>query len=213
MELERPFLSSYTDSRGKLRWRFRREGKTISLRGKPGEPEFEARYRAALHGNDPKLAVITPLPGAARPKSFGAAWRLVKTSPEWKAFSAATHSKNTHLTEMFLISRVAPDAEVLWRDVLVSDFKRRHAKIILSEHAATPHKAKHMLTAIRRLIVAAMDEEWIESDPTFKLKWVPSYKGWRLDRRRTEEVRDTLADRLDAAPRLRARPVAGPSPL
>src|SRR5690606_12743827 len=41
------------------------------------------------------------------------------------------------------------------------------------------HKAKHILTAIRKMIYVALDEEWIEVDPTYKVKWRPAYKGFK----------------------------------
>lgn len=52
-ELEpRPYLSSYEDRHGKTRWRFRRAGKTIQIKGLPGETEFEAAYKAAIEGRE-----------------------------------------------------------------------------------------------------------------------------------------------------------------
>ncbi len=70
--------------------------------------------------------------------------------------------------------------------------KRRHVKDILSRFAATPHKAKHLLVTIRKMITVALDEEWIETDPTWKLSYRPDYVGWRAwtdDERRAFEAR------------------------
>jgi len=44
------FVGHYVDRHGKRRWRFRRNGKTISLPGEPGQPEFEAAYNSAISG-------------------------------------------------------------------------------------------------------------------------------------------------------------------
>src|SRR5690606_31177362 len=50
---------------------------------------------------------------------------------------------------------------------------------ILARFDATPHKAKHLLVAIRKMIAIGFDEEWIETDPTYKLNYRPDYVGWR----------------------------------
>lgn len=177
--MQYPNASAYKDRHGKVRWRFRHKGKTISLPGAPGDPEFEEHYSAAVEGRTPQKADVVRLPGAALPETFGAAWRLVTNSAEWKAFDPATRLKNRRLAESFLTSKVVEDANVLWRDIPVRDMRRRHLKALLAENSATPHKAKHLLVAIRKMVNAALDEEWIEVDPSHKLKWRPAYKGWK----------------------------------
>lgn len=180
MENKRPYLSSYKDRHGNTRWRFRRDGKTISLLGQPDERAFEEAYEQALNGNaQAKRKVIVPHPYASAPCSLGAAWKIVLKSAEWKSYDPATQKKNEYLAEMFLNSRIEPSNEFLWRNVPVRDLKRRHLKDILSLYSETPHKAKHLLTTIRKMITAALDEEWIEVDPSYKLKWHPEYIGWK----------------------------------
>lgn len=174
-----PHASWYTDRHGDVRWRFRRKGKTVSLPETPGHPAFEKAYQAAVEGRKPERAPVLAHPRAALPGTFRAAWRKVKDTPEWKAHGAATHSKNIHLAEEFLEMRVVDDNPALWGDMRVSDLKRRHVKTILGKLSATPHKAKHMLVAIRKMITVALDEEWIESDPTWKMSFRPEYVGWR----------------------------------
>ncbi|MGP2493331.1 tyrosine-type recombinase/integrase [Mesorhizobium sp. PUT5] len=180
MTAEHPYASSYKDRHGTERWRFRRNGKTISLPGCPGESDFEAAYRAAIEGRaPPKKASVVAMPGASLPETFGAAWKRVMQSAEWKAYDVATKTKNAKLAEGFLLSRVVPDNPFLWRDVPVKDMRRRHLKDIIATHSSTPHKAKHLLVAIRKMIYAALDEEWIDVDPSYKLKWRPEYVGWK----------------------------------
>lgn len=174
-----PFVSPYKDRHGKERWRYRRNGKTRSLPGKPGDPKFEARYKALIEGRDDNPARVVSMPGASLPQTFGAAWRSVKQSAEWKAHEPATKAKNEKLADEFLLSRVVDDSPVLWRDIRVADMKRRHVKNLLSSYSETPHKAKHLLTTLRKMIYAALDEEWIEVDPTYKVKWRPQYEGWK----------------------------------
>lgn len=175
----RPHLSSYTDRHDKRRWRFRK-GKTVkSIPGQPGEPEFEERYLALIEGRKPNVAQVVRLPGAAIPESFRAAWKKVLKTREWLQFDPATISKNTRLAEEFLNLPLVENNPALWGDMLVKDLKRRHVKEILARFNATPHKAKHLLVTIRKMIVVALDEEWVEIDPTWKLSYRPEYVGWR----------------------------------
>lgn len=149
------------------------------MTGQPGDPEFEERYAAALEGREPRIARVVGMPGATPPESFKAAWRKVLRSPEWLAHDPATQLKNTRLAEEFLHLQIIDDDPTVWGDMRVRDMKRRHVKDILARFNATPHKAKHLLVTIRKMITVALDEEWIETDPTWKLSYRPEYVGWR----------------------------------
>ncbi|PTM54862.1 tyrosine-type recombinase/integrase [Phreatobacter oligotrophus] len=179
VEPPRPYLSSFKDRHGTFRWRFRRGGRSVYLAGQPGEPAFEAEYEALITGQRRKIADMRPLPGATVPRSFRAAWRIAQKDPVWLRNTPETRARHAAIVEAFLTAKVSADADLTWADVPVEDLKRRHVKAILAERADTPHAARHLLTRIRQMIVAAMDEEWIEHDPTHKISWRPEYKGWR----------------------------------
>lgn len=174
-----PYAKPFKDRHGHSRWRFRYKGKDKYLPGEPGSPEFHEAYVAAAEGRKPTKARVVRMPGASEPETFNAAWRLVQKSAEWKAFNPATIAKNTTLAKEFLDLKVSPDFPNVWGDMKVADFRRRHIRSILSHFSDTPHKAKHLLTTIRKMIAEALDEDWIEHDPTHKLKWRPEYVGWR----------------------------------
>lgn len=176
---EYPYAKPFTDRHGHTRWRFRRKGKDKYLPSEPGSAEFEEAYRAAVEGREPRKARVYRHPSSALPETFNAAWRLVLRSPEWKGLDGATTSKNTHLAREFLDMRIAPDSADTWGDMKVADLRRRHVRSILSDFSETPHKAKHLLTTIRKMLGEALDNDWIEHDPTHKLKWRPAYGGWR----------------------------------
>jgi len=175
----RPYLSSFEDRHGRTRWRYRRSGKTISIAGEPGQLDFEEAYQAAIEGRPPRKAQVIKHPGATVPQSFKDAWKRVLRTPEWIRHDDATKAKNTTLAEDFLNMTVVDEVSDIWGDMLVAEFRRRHAKDIIARLSATPHKAKHMLVAIRKMLLVALDEEWIDTDPTYKLSYRPEYKGWR----------------------------------
>lgn len=174
-----PNAGSFEDRHGKVRWRYRRRGKTFSLHGEPGDPEFQASYDAAVRGEKYKPPRVLHLPGATIAKSLRAGWRIVTTrTEEWKALDESSKEQQTRVAERFL-ERLVPGTEMPYGDGLVSDLKRKHIKAVLADLSDTPHAARHVLTIIRKIITAALDEEWIEVDPTHRLKYRPAYGGWR----------------------------------
>lgn len=178
-----PNAGPFKDRHGRTRWRFRRAGKTIPLPGEPGEAAFEAAYLAAVEGRPapPKpKAAVTRLPVAATPRSLRAAWKMVpKSLPEWSRLETETKQRQSRIAELFLGSKVSKEADLLWGDVLVSDLRRRHLKGIIADMTDRPHAARHLLVVIRRMILVALDEEWIDTDPSYKLKHRPDYVGWK----------------------------------
>jgi integrase len=177
-----PYARPWKDRHGRLRWRFRRGEKTIYLPGIPGEAAFEDAYHAAIAGlSAPKNAEIVKHPGATVPRSMRAAWRsYMANAPEWAGMEPDTRSRQQRIAEAFLTEPVAKGATAIWGDMPIADLKRRHLKAIISAMAATPHAARHRLTVIRKMIVAALDEEWIEADPSHKLAYKPKTTvGWR----------------------------------
>lgn len=175
-----PHAGSYQDRHGKRRWRFRRAGKTIQLPGSPGQPGFEAAYTAALEGRPIQKAEIRRLPTAAEPKSLRAAWRILITDTlDWKRLDSETQHAQTLIAERFLRSPVIEGESLTFGDVSVANLQRKHIKAILAKRADTPHAAAHLLRIIRKLTGVALDQEWIEYDPAYRIKFRPGYKGFK----------------------------------
>jgi integrase len=180
MTEEHPHAGSYRDRHGKRRWRFRRGGKTIQLPGAPGQPQFEAAYAAALAGRPVEKAKVHCLPTAAAPKSLRAAWRiLISDTLEWKQLDEETKLAQMRIAERFLTSPVVDCEPLVFGDVAAADLQRKHIKAILSRRSNTPHAASHLLRMIRKLTGVALDQEWIEYDPTYRITFRPAYKGWK----------------------------------
>jgi integrase len=179
-----PGVSSFRDRHGRERWRFREGGRTVSLRMGPDEPGFAEAYEAAVSGlpqpSAKPAAPVTPMPGAALPRSLRAAWQGYLTrSPEWKAMADISRARQRARAEAFLLAPVAgPGKEgPVWGDMPVAELQRRHIKAILSQRAETPHAGKNLLVVIRKICESALDEEWIEQDPTYRIRWSPKLKG------------------------------------
>lgn len=176
-----PHAGSYLDRHGKRRWRFRRSKKTIQLPHEPGHPAFEAAYEAALTGQpSPTRATVHRLPTAASPHSLRAAWRVLRTDTlEWKRLGTSIKTAQTAIAERFLQTAVVENEPLTFGDVAVADLKRKHIKALLARRSDTPHAAAHLLRVIRKLTGIAIDQEWIEQDPTYRLTFRPEYGGWK----------------------------------
>jgi len=176
-----PHASSYKDRHGKARWRFRRAGRTVQLPQAPGHPDFDKAYTAALEGRQkPQPASVVRLPGQAAPKSLKAAWTILRQhDPEWQALGPDIRTAQTRIAERFLIAPVVPGEPLTFGEVALEHLKRKHIKALLAERSDTPHAAAHLLRVIRKLIGVGLDQEWIEVDPSYRLKYRPEYGGWK----------------------------------
>jgi hypothetical protein len=129
----------------------------------PGHPTFEAAYLAAIEGRPvPQPAAVINLPSAIVPRSFKAAWRLLRTEdPEWRALGSDIKGAQTNIIERFLTMPVVEGEPLTFGQVEVAFMKRKHVKALLAHKSATPHAAAHLLRVIRKLIGVALDQECI----------------------------------------------------
>lgn len=198
-----PHASSYKDRHGKDRWRFRRDGRTVQLPQAPGHPYFDKAYTAALEGREkPQPAPVVRLPGQAAPKSLKAAWLILRHhDPEWQALGPDIKTAQTRIAERFLTASVVPGEPLTYGEVALEHLKRKHIKALLAERSETPHAAAHLLRVIRKLIGVGLDQEWIDIDPSYRLKYRPEYGGWKAW---PNEMLDRFEARwpIDTTPRL-----------
>jgi site-specific recombinase XerC len=170
-----PGVSSYEDRHGKTRWRFRKSGlQPVNLPGEPHSPDFDAAYEKAIYGQpQPRQGQLVRLNTAALPESLRAAYVLLRRTAGWQKLADTTRATNSRHIENFLTHGGRPIG-----DQPVADLRRKHIKAYLETMAETPHAAKVALKAIRKLTNVALDEEWIDTDPTSTLKYNPPRDGW-----------------------------------
>jgi len=183
MSNEHPYVSSYLDRHGKRRWVFRRGGKKpVQLSGGPEHPDFDEEYQAALEGRaiKRKTAEIHKLPTVV-PRSLRAAFDLLTETLEWKTNDEGTQHTQELIIQRFLDLPVIKGESLKFGDTLVSDLRRKHIKKLLADRIETPHAASHLLRMIRKLTGVALDEDWIENDPCYRIKYRPEcigFKAW-----------------------------------
>jgi integrase len=162
---------------GRERWRFRKSGhREFLLPGEPHSPEFDHAYEAAVYGQlIPKPGQLVRLPGSALPESLRAAYLALKKMDGWERLDNRTKTRDARHIENFLSHT---DGGQPWGDGPVAELRRKHVKAYLETMAETPHAARVALKAIRKLIMTAIEEEWIDADPTSTLKYNPPRDGW-----------------------------------
>lgn len=171
-----PFVSSMVTRHGKTRWRYRRSGqRDVMLPGEPHTPEFDEAYQRALVGQPAK---VVQHPSSSHPRSLKAAYRILQKTSEWKALEDRSRTRYRQTIERILTIKIG---RMDLGDGPVEDLRRSDVKSILARFSDVPHMERIVLISLRKLIVVALDEEWIETDPTYKISRNPQtdgHKAW-----------------------------------
>lgn len=174
-----PGVSSMTDRHGKTRWRLRRSGhKDVMLPRDPHSQEFDEEYQRAILGQSAK---VVQHPSSAAPLSMKAAYRILKTTAEWRAPDECCQTRYCQTIERIL---TIPIGSGVVGDGPMEQLKRSHIKMILSRFSDTSHMERIVLICIRKLTGVALDEEWIETDPAYRMSRNPTTQGhktWPAD--------------------------------
>jgi integrase len=167
-----PGVSSKTDRHGKQRWRYRMNGRDVQLPGTPHSQEFDAAYVALTEGRPVK---VTPLEGGrATDETFRHAYQLLKETAEWRRLEPKSQRNYASITERLLRHRIGDD---IFGDAPVVDLRRRDVIAVLNDFSGGATTEWRLLIVLRKLIVIALDQEWITTDPTLHLKRPPEVEG------------------------------------
>lgn len=170
-----PHVTPYKDRHGKQRYRFRRAGMpSRDLPGEPGSPEFRKVHALALAGVPRKAK----RPARFEARTLAAAWAEVRESQEWRKLKPISQGQQSKVAERFLAMPIAPKEAMTFGQMPFSGFRRPHVKAILKRYEH-PHAAEAVLRFLRKLSLVALDLEWIENDPTHRVKFRPKLIGHR----------------------------------
>lgn len=174
-----PFVGHYHDRHGKIRYRFRKKGSPErSLPGCPGEPKFEAAYASALAGEAtaPRKRSKRSVPAA---RTLRAAWHEVRRSMDWQQLKDSSKAQQIGVAERFLMTPIAAGSKTTFAEMPFTGIRRGDVKKIIGRYGETPHAGEAVLRLLRKLCLVALDLEWIESDPTYRVKFRPKLIGHR----------------------------------
>ena len=168
-------VTSFHDRHGTLRYRFRKTGLPARyLPGEPGSDEFKRAYAKALVGAPSK----PPKGTRFEPHTLAAAWALVRASIDWKQLKPISQEQQTNVAERFLARPIAAGETMTFGQMPFAGIKHSHVKAILGMYER-PHAAAAVLALLKKLSGVALDCDWIENDPTYRIKFRPKLKGHR----------------------------------
>lgn len=153
-----PFAKSYTDHRGKTRWRYQPKGgrgwrreigpdfgsEDFARRYAEAEAEFLGTRRAGVGA------------GRAAPGTFNALAASYYKSPAWRALSDSTKATYRGVIDAFLRDHGTKR---------VATLRPAHVAAILAAKADTPGAANNLRKRLAQLLDHAIRSEWITTNP------------------------------------------------
>jgi hypothetical protein len=139
----------------------------IRLRELPGTPAFGAEYAAARAGakasreRDDRQAF-------ARPKSGTLRWLCVTyfRSAEFKLLNPSNQQARRRILENFLEEPIAPGACQIFADFPIRRVTAKALRVLCDRKAHLPEAAIGRVKALRRLFLWALDNDFIQQDPS-----------------------------------------------
>lgn len=156
-----PYIHRFKDRHGKIRYYYRRAGQKKPLRGDPGSAEFMADYAAA----STLLKAGGGVPNArGEPGSIARLVSDYMASTQFRRLKASSQAVQRRIY-MKLAEEHGPRA--------VAQMRRAHVDRMVAEKAATPGAANSFLKRMKSLMVYAVRNGWIETDPTYRMEAFP----------------------------------------
>ena len=162
-EIKLDYVNSFIDARGKRRHQFRRKGhKKVTIKGRPGSPEFMEHYHALLDQTGGSTIEI----GASRTKAGtvnAVAVALFKHDTFTKGLAKATQGPWRRMIDRFREFKT-PSGRI-YGENRISTIEQR--SIVTFLEGKTANAQKNSLKAVRFLIRFARSQgELVRGDPT-----------------------------------------------
>jgi len=128
----------------------------------------------SVRGEGAKRARLAP-----SPRTLRAAWLEVQRGIEWQRLRQSSKVQQIGVAERFLTSPIADGAQSTFGQMPFDGIRRADVKRIIGRYADRPHAGEAVLRLLRKLCLAALDLEWIDNDPTFRVTFRPELIGHR----------------------------------
>lgn len=157
MEVKYKYTRSYRDRHGKLRIEFRRNGRTIALRGTPGTAEFQQSYDEAraqfARGAEPAA------PERIAPASLR--WLCVQyfASTEYAQLAPSTQRARRLVLEHILQETLSATSPLQFANCPLARFTSVHVRVLRDRKRAHPEAANIRVKTLRVLFNWALQNE------------------------------------------------------
>ena len=161
-----PYLNSYPDRHGKVRWYYRRGRYRKILPGEPGSPEFMLAYQRCLGSP-------TPAPESAKPVR-GTIEALVQEfykSGEYEQLKPSTRREYRYRLEWLRTTHGHKPVHLL---------ERRHVLRMRDEKATKPGEANTLLRIIMLILSFAVERGYRKDNPALGIKFFKKgeFRDW-----------------------------------
>lgn len=154
------YVHAYKDRHGRQRFYYRKRGRKIALRGRPGETEFMDSYAEAA------AKFATSSPSVSKAPAAGTVNALITTyyaSPEWLTLRDSTRRTYRGIVERWKADHGLKRVRML---------ERRHVADHVTNAFQTsgPHAANRLLYMLRLIMRFAVANDWRRDDPTIGVR-------------------------------------------
>jgi integrase len=167
-EIKLDYVNSFTDARGKRRHQFRRKGhKKVTIKGRPGSPEFMDHYHALLEQTGGPLSVAEI--GASRTKAGTIDALIVKYLKHdafKKGLAKATQAMRRPILDHFRECRTPSGRR--YGENRLATMQKKNITAVLEGKA--PNAQRNWLKALRHLIAFAIAQGECSVDPSAGIK-------------------------------------------
>lgn len=177
-----PYVSSFTDRHGKLRWRYRKDGITVALGTDYGGPEFTTKLNAAIAGEADICRRYR-----RKPALRAAQGRATYTKPEplSRLLLAWLHKPEHHSFTQYTRQNQIRCVDVLrqhFREIDARDVTVRAVQGFMHENTDRAGAANRCLGILRAVLDGAVAVGVIEANPAHSVGRLPvnagTYRTW-----------------------------------
>jgi integrase len=166
LAVEYPYLCKDRDRHGNVRYYFRRNGRKIRIRARPGSPKFQEAYQGLLKASEPVRGVPEII---EKPKNGTYRWlcELYLRSTDFKQLDPKTQHVRRQVLEHTWAEPIAPGAEERFADFPVVRITSKAVRVLRDRKGDFPQAANVRVKAIRRLFRWALEDEipGVKSNP------------------------------------------------
>jgi len=181
----------------KLRIEYRRNGKTILLRGVPGTLEFQSAYDEA---KEKFTETLGPVPENSRSRPSTLRWLCDEyfKSAEFEQLAPNTQRARRLVFESMLKEPVRPASPSLFADCPVARFGPEHVRVLRDRKKAFPEAANIRIKALRGLFKWAIESSigFVTQNPARDVPMLKvsedGYHGWTAQEREQFEERHPI---------------------
>lgn len=187
VSIEYQYLCRDRDRHGNVRVYFRRNGKKLRIRAKPGTAEFQAEYDRLLKESAATLPVSAP--HAPAPGTYRWLCQKYFESVDFRQLDPQTQQTRRLVLDHTCAEKIAPGAAEMFGDCPVGRMNSKAIRILRDRKAELPNAANTRIKAIRRVFKWALEYEipGVKSNPARDVSYLRvqegGYHSWT-----TEEV-------------------------